>query len=195
MKHFIIQIMIAVAIGFACMQLNRAQSSDPSRQETTGKVSVSNPESKNTPPAMPSAVPKLAESIEEGIKISVKVKMVQVNAVVKDRFDKVVPNLRKEDFKVYDNNVLQEVAGFSQDELPLAIAFVLDRQRVGTLAPGLRFLKAQDEICAIGFDSEIRLIHELTADQRRILSAVEEMSVALRNWAIVADQMGPKYCK
>jgi Ca-activated chloride channel homolog len=180
MKHFIIHAVIALAIAFACMQLNGAQSSDPSPQQPAEEGSISKPESQNTPPAMPSAVPKLPESIEEGIKINVKVKMVQVNAVVKDRFGNVVPNLRKEDFKVYDNNVLQEVAGFSQDELPLALAWVFDRGGGPYKQPlGLTFrhLRAQDAACIIAFDKEVSLIHELTADLRRMLSVVPENPV------------------
>jgi Ca-activated chloride channel homolog len=180
MKHFIIHVVIALAIAFACMQMNGAQSSDPAPQQPAEEGSISKPESQNTPPAMPSPVPQSPESIEEGIKISVNVKMVQVNAVVKDRFDNVVPNLRKEDFKVYDNNVLQEVAGFSQDELPLAIAWVFDRGMGNykqSLSLTFRHLRAQDELCIIAFDKEVSLIHKLTADLRRMLSVVPENPV------------------
>jgi Ca-activated chloride channel homolog len=160
--------------------LRRPPSPQPTEEASVAKTEPS----PDTPPAAPIAAAKAAESAGEGIKISVKVKMVQVDAVVRDRSGRIMENLRLEDFRVYEDNVLQELAGFSQDELPLAVALVVDRS--GSVAPyiselrriatrALDNLKPQDEVCLFSFAADVQRLEDLTSDRERIANAIDRI--------------------
>jgi len=114
--------------------------------------------------------------------ISVKVRMVQVDAVVRDRAGRMIDNLKVDDFRIYEDGVLQDIQGFSRDELPLAVALVVDRS--GSVAPyiselrkiavqALNQLKQQDEVCLFSFADTVVRLEDLTADRRRIANALD----------------------
>jgi VWFA-related protein len=151
----------------------------------TAEVTVPKPEQgRGNPPVMPGQIPTLAEPVGEVLNITFQVKMVQVDAVVRDRSGRAMPNLRSEDFKVYEDSVLQELTGFSQDKLPLAVAIVADRS--GSMAPyitelrwiasrALQNLKPQDEICLFSFAQDVQLMEALTTDRQRIAYAINRI--------------------
>src|SRR5690348_7256510 len=80
-------------------------------------------------PAPPAAPPPDAqEQVQKSqTKISTTVNLVDVLLTVLDRRNKLVPNLEKQDFKVLDDNVAQDIRYFSrQSDLPLRIGMLLD---------------------------------------------------------------------
>jgi VWFA-related protein len=116
--------------------------------------------------------------------ISVKVRLVQVDAVVRDRSGRMIDNLSIDDFRIYEDGVLQEIQGFSRDELPLAVALVVDRS--GSVAPyiselrriatrTLSQLKPEDEVCLFSFAASVDRLEGLTADRRRIADAISDI--------------------
>jgi Ca-activated chloride channel homolog len=153
--------------------------------QSTDEASVSKSEPvAATPPTVPREEVTPAEPVAEGIKISVKVKMVQVDTVARDRSGRVMADLRLEDFRVYEDNVLQELAGFSQDELPLAVALVVDRS--DSVAPyiselrriairALYNLKQQDEVCLFSFAADVQRMQDLTTDRQRIADSIDRI--------------------
>jgi Ca-activated chloride channel homolog len=160
--------------------LRRPQSPPPTDDASASK---SEPDV-SAPPTAPRQEATPAELAAGAMKISVNVKIVQVDAVVRDRSGRVMANLRLEDFRVYEDNVLQELAGFSQDELPLAVALVIDRstsvasyiselRRIATRA--LYNLKQQDEVCLFSFAADVQRLEDLTADRQRIADAIDRI--------------------
>lgn len=116
--------------------------------------------------------------------IRVKVRMVQVDTVVRDRAGRMIENLTVDDFRVYEDGVLQEIQGFSRDELPLAVALVIDRsgsvspyiselRRIATRA--LNQLKQQDEVCLFSFADTVDRLEGLTTDRKRIGDALNRI--------------------
>jgi Ca-activated chloride channel family protein len=164
---------------------NRPVLRRPQNPPPTDEASVSKPETSEgaaTPAAV--EVAKAAEPAAAGVTISVKVKMVQVDAVVRNRAGRIMDNLRPEDFRVYEDNVPQELASFSQDELPLAVALVVDRS--GSVAPyiselrkiatrALYNLKQQDEVCLFSFAQDVQRLEDLTTDRQRIANAIDRI--------------------
>jgi Ca-activated chloride channel homolog len=131
------------------------------------------------PPKRAAAEPRAAESTTPTI--SVKVRLVQVDAVVRDRSGRMIDNLTIDDFRVYEDGVLQQIQGFSRDELPLAVALVVDRS--GSVAPyiselrriatrALNQLKPEDEVCLFSFAATVDRLENLTTDRRRIADAI-----------------------
>lgn len=69
----------------------------------------------------------------------IDVNLVLVDVSVRDKFGKAWQVLKREDFRVFEDGVEQEISHFSSHELPLAIAFVVDRS--GSIAPHIEQLR------------------------------------------------------
>jgi Ca-activated chloride channel family protein len=96
----------------------------------------------------------------------VRVEMVTLPVVVTDQAGLTVKNLKKEDFRVFEDGVPQEIAGFAAVEEPISVALMLDVS--GSTAADLR--RIQDE--AIRFVNALR-----PADSIAILSVASEVKL------------------
>src|SRR5882762_6433773 len=108
--------------------------------------------------------------------IPVQVNLVDVLSTVLDRRNKLVPSLEKQDFKVLDDNISQDIRYFSrQSDLPLRIGMLLDtsnsiRDRIkfeqdaanNFLFSVLR--RGKDEAFVMTFDDEPQVIQGFTPD-------------------------------
>src|SRR6185295_10893978 len=102
--------------------------------------------------------------------ISVNVNLVNILFTVADRKGKFVTNLRKDDFKVFEDERIQSVTNFSsENNLPLTIALLVDTS--GSIRDKLRFeedaaieffystlQRGKDRACVISFDSGVDLL-------------------------------------
>jgi VWFA-related protein len=131
------------------------------------------------PPATPP--PASQEEIQKSqTKIITTVNLVDVLLTVLDRRNKLVPSLEKQDFKVLDDNVPQDIRYFSrQSDLPLRIGMLLDtsnsiRDRIkfeqdaanNFLFSVLR--RGKDEAFAMTFDDEPQVIQAFTPDTGKL---------------------------
>ncbi len=96
----------------------------------------------------------------------VRVEMVTLPVVVTDLSGQTVKNLKKEDFRVFEDGVPQEIAGFATVDEPISVALMLDVS--GSTAVELR--RIQDE--AIRFVNTLR-----PSDSIAILSVASEVRV------------------
>ena len=133
----------------------------------------------SNPPATPPPPPQ--EPIQQSqTKITTTVNLVDVLLTVLDRRNKLVPSLEKQDFKVLDDNVAQDIRYFSrQSDLPLRIGMLLDtsnsiRDRIkfeqdaanNFLFSVLR--RGKDEAFLMTFDDEPQVIQAFTADTGKL---------------------------
>src|SRR5437773_6258842 len=107
--------------------------------------------------------------IDEGSVLRVSTSLITVPAVVMDRNGRYVPNLKKEDFRIYEDGVEQSVAYFASVERPFTVALMLDvsgstqsqlsqiREAANTFVSHLR---ANDRMMAITFDGQIHVLTE-----------------------------------
>ena len=112
--------------------------------------------------------------------IPVRVNLVDVLFTVLDRRNKLVPTLEKQDFKVLDDNVGQDIRYFSrQSDLPLRIGMLLDtsnsiRDRIkfeqdaanNFLFSVLR--RGKDEAFVMTFDDEPQVVQAFTPDTGKL---------------------------
>ena len=112
------------------------------------------------------------------------VNLVLVDATVRDKSGRVMPDLKKDDFLLYDEGMQQEIAHFSKDELPLAVALVVDLS--GSIRPflrplqyatfsALRALKSDDQVALFTFSSDVEILEDLTTDKRRVADHIESL--------------------
>jgi len=99
--------------------------------------------------------------------IQVQVEMVSLPVIVTDQAGNHVRDLKKEDFQVFEDGVLQEIAGFAAVEEPISVAltldtsgsteFQLDRIRHEAMR-FVRLLRDDDSIAIVSFADDVKLL-------------------------------------
>ena len=136
-----------------------------------------------TPPADAATTP----SQKTPYRLRADVDLVLVEATVRDQHGGIVDDLTQQNFHIYEDGVEQKISTFSRDELPLAIALVLDcsgsmdpvlrqlsRVAVETLSP----LKPNDEVALFDFAARADLRVGLTRDRHRIAERISTLRAA-----------------
>jgi Ca-activated chloride channel family protein len=109
--------------------------------------------------------------------LRVNVNLVMVDATVKSKDGEIIGDLKKDDFEVLEDGVAQKLEIFSQDELPLNVAIVLDlSDSMGpylgplrnTMTGALSALKPEDQVSLLTFSTTAQLRVFLTDDKTRI---------------------------
>jgi hypothetical protein len=114
------------------------------------------------------------------------VDLVVVDALVFHKKTKrPVDAMRREDFRIYENGIQQQITSFSQDELPLSIVFLFDltdsvRPVLQPLAEGalraLQHLKPQDEAAVMVYAASTQMLQDFTTDRQLIVNAIQRAS-------------------
>jgi Ca-activated chloride channel homolog len=106
---------------------------------------------------------------------------VMLDATVKTKAGEIMANLKKEDFQVREDGVVQKLDVFSRDELPLNVALVLDlSDSIGPFLGPLRdaattalaALKPEDEVALFTFSTEAELRVPFTKDKSKIAEQI-----------------------
>jgi hypothetical protein len=77
-------------------------------------------------PATPQQSPPAAPPQSGQGKITFKVNEVVVPVTVKDRSGSLVPDLRKDEFRIFEDNVEQRIGSFRSDPLPISMVLLID---------------------------------------------------------------------
>ena len=113
----------------------------------------------------------------------VKVEMVSLPVVVTDREGGNVKNLKPEDFRVLDNGVAQEIAGFAAVQEPISVALMLDtsgstRFQLGRIQnEAIRFINAlrpDDSIAILSVSDEVTLLEQFSIYHTKDASKVRQ---------------------
>lgn len=107
------------------------------------------------------------------------VELINVTATVTDASGRFVPNLRKEDFRVYQDDELQPISHFNSERVPVSLGIALDTsgsmdgEKMAAAREALdrflfQLLDPSDEVFLYRFDSNPELIDGWTTDRRRI---------------------------
>ncbi|HEV2491589.1 MAG TPA: VWA domain-containing protein [Terriglobia bacterium] len=133
------------------------------------------------------AAAQTATNPPPGFKLKVDVNLVLVEAIVRDAHGGLVGNLDQGDFHVLEDGVEQQVRYFSRDELPLAVALVVDAS--GSMAPVLKELrqasydatsqlKPSDQVALFDFRARAERLEDLTTNRRRIAFDISRIHAA-----------------
>ena len=113
--------------------------------------------------------------------IRVKTSLVNSPVLVIGRDGKFVPNLRREDFQVYENGVKQEIAYFAPVDNPFTVALLIDTSRstVFNLADiqhaALAFvdrMRPRDRAVVVSFSDDFNVLTEVTSDRETLRRAI-----------------------
>jgi len=165
------------------------------------------------PVRSPDAEPTTTEPLRkaaEGYVLHTDVEEVVLNATVLDG-NRLVPDLKRDNFEVIEDGVKQTLLSFQHTDLPVSIALVVDnsgsmfRKRPSVNKSALDLIQAsnpQDEAFVVNFSDEAFIDQEFTADVNKLrdgLSHIESRggtalydAVAASADKLVADAKHPK---
>ena len=133
------------------------------------------------PEPQPDPTPSGPEEVDAGDIIRVSTTLVTIPMSVMDRDGRYVPNLQKEEFRIWEDGVEQEVAFFQSVDKPFSVVLMLDT------SPSTQFrleeiqdaaisfvnqLRNDDKVMVISFNDDINILSEFTTDRRRLERAI-----------------------
>jgi Ca-activated chloride channel homolog len=167
--------------------------------------------SKQTPTPATTATPRVAPTIqeEEGV-LKVETELVNLNVRVVDRNNRPISNLRQADFKIFEDNVPQQIEFFSKSEVPTNYSLVLDnsgslRSQIDQVIEAGKILvnanKPEDETSIIRFVSsdKIEIVEDFTKNKADLIDAldtkiyIEGGQTAITDAIYLAAQQVTKY--
>jgi len=121
------------------------------------------------------------EEVEAGDVIKVDTTLVTLPVSVMDRNGKYIPNLRKEDFRLWEDGTEQTVAFFSAVDKPFSVVLMLDtsgstRFRIEEIQDAaiafVNQLRSDDRVMVVSFDESINVLADFTSDRYRLREAI-----------------------
>ncbi|MCY7375457.1 MAG: VWA domain-containing protein [Pyrinomonadaceae bacterium] len=118
---------------------------------------------------------------EDGEVLNVETNLVTIPVSVFDRSGLYIPNLRRTDFKIFDNGAEQEIAYFGTSDKPFTVILLIDTspstsykiEEIQTAAIAfVDQLKSQDSVMVIEFDANVHVLTEATNDRMAIYKAI-----------------------
>ena len=119
--------------------------------------------------------------------ITVETDLVTIPVKVVDRNNRFIGGLAKENFKVLEDNIEQEIAYFSNEQVPFTVALVLDMSYSAKFKAeeiqqaALSFinqLRPNDKVMVVSFDQEIYVNCEPTSDRAVIQRAIRSTEIS-----------------
>jgi Ca-activated chloride channel homolog len=132
------------------------------------------------------------QPIKDGQSVRIDVELALVNVTVTDPYNRLITGLDADNFRVFEDNVEQEVVNFSSEDVPISIGVIFDHS--GSMADKLgkakeaaiQFFKTanpQDEFFLVGFNERAELLSPFTDSiedlQGRIFSVPAKGRTAL----------------
>ena len=121
-------------------------------------------------------------------RIRTTVELVVVPVTVKDPAGNLVPDLRQDEFRIFEDGVEQKITLFSADPFPLSVVLLLDNglklktaRQVGSslraIAAGFSDL---DEVSICRFDTQLEQLADFTTDNGKILDQLKRLELDQR---------------
>jgi Ca-activated chloride channel family protein len=122
------------------------------------------------------------EEIDDGDVVRVNTTLVTLPVSVTDRDGRYIPNLRKEDFRLWEEGIEQSVAFFSSVDKPFSVVLMIDtsgstRFRLEEIQDAaitfVNQLRPDDRVMVVSFDDDIKILSEFTSDRSRLRNAIQ----------------------
>jgi Ca-activated chloride channel family protein len=121
----------------------------------------------------------------EGDVVRVDTSLITVPVTVLDRGGKYVPNLKRSDFRIFEEGVEQKVAYFATEDQPFTVVMLIDTSgsthfRLEDIQDAaitfVNQLKPADSVMVISFDDRIDVLGKPTTDRNAITRAIRRTS-------------------
>jgi Ca-activated chloride channel family protein len=150
----------------------------PAKRPVLGGANYPNNRQPEPPQAQAPAAP---EEVDAGDIIRVDTTLVTVPVSVMDRDGRYIPNLKKEEFRIWEDGVEQDVAFFQSVDKPFSVVLMLDT------SPSTQFrlediqdaaitfvnqLRSDDLVMVVSFNDDIRVLADFTNDRSKLQRAI-----------------------
>lgn len=151
------------------------------------------------PPAKPTPVPTPdveGAEIDENATIKIDANLVNLQVRVIDRFNSPINSVRQEDFKVYEDGVLQPIFQVTREEVPISYGLAVDnsgsmRSQIDKVIEAAKEIvnsnKPGDETFLVRFidSSKIETLQDFTPSKQALMDALDSMFIEGGQTAIV----------
>ncbi len=158
----------------------RTNAASPPRGNDPRDIEQTAPVRTPAPPAL-----EAPQEVDDDEVVRVDADLVTLNVSVVDRASgRGLKGLSRSDFKLYEDNVEQEISHFEASDAPFDLLLLIDLSgstaKVTDLirAAAQRFVSAtrpQDRVAVLAFTSGTVIVSPLTADRRALLDAINRM--------------------
>jgi len=154
---------------------------EPTRPSKAPVLGGANYPNNRQPEPQPEQTPSAPEEVDAGDIIRVSTTLVTIPVSVMDRDGRYVPNLQKEDFRIWEDNVEHDVAFFQSVDKPFSVVLMLDTSpstqfRLEEIQDAandfVRQLRPDDKVMVVSFNQDIRVLCELTTDRSKLQRAI-----------------------
>lgn len=190
--------LLSTSIGFAFGQgrPRRVGNQRSVPQSTTPETQTTTPAPPTKPPVLGGAnypnnrrpeqpqeqAPTGPEEVDAGDIIRVSTTLITIPVSVMDRDGRYVPNLLKDDFRIWEDGVEQQVAFFQSVDKPFSVVLMLDT------SPSTKFrleeiqdaaisfvnqLRPDDKVMVVSFNDDIKVLSEFTTDRSKLHRAIQ----------------------
>ncbi len=137
----------------------------------------------DAPPPPPPPAPKKIPGMPD-YSIRVNVPLVTVDALVETKDGHFIPGLKKDNFRVYEDGVPQQITSFSQSEAPITAVLLVEFAATNyyfiydALNAAYNFantLKPQDWVAVVSYDMRPRIMVDFTQDKRAVFGALNQL--------------------
>jgi Ca-activated chloride channel homolog len=168
-------VVITVLFVLALVVSNRAET-----LEETAKTQIQGT-AQARPTSTPTPNPQPEEEIDPDDVIRVKISLVNSPVLIIGRNGKFVPNLRGDDFEIFEDGVKQDIAYFAPVDTPVSVALLIDTSRstvfnlVDIQDAAIAFLDSMrtgDQALVVTFADEVAVLAEPTSDRELLRRAI-----------------------
>jgi Ca-activated chloride channel family protein len=138
------------------------------------------------PPPPPPSADSGKPAGQQGYTLKKDVDLVVLHATVEDSKGAFVPDLKEQNFRVFENKAEQKISVFRREDVPVTMGLVVDNsgsmreKRAQVNAAALTFVKTsnpQDEVFVVNFNDEfyLDLDKDFTNDPKELQEALERI--------------------
>jgi VWFA-related protein len=158
---------------------------DGAQSGSSGSASKPVPPSQQPPAATPSGTPAQTPPGRAPGTISVNVAVVVIPVTVKDRGGRLVPDLHRDEFRIFEDNVEQKNFKFTAEAFPLSMVVLIDNdlkakyaeQVEASIKAVVAGMSAADEASICRFDQFFHEGKGFTTNQDRLLTELTRTQI------------------
>ncbi len=170
-------------------QTSKPQQQAPSEaggpQGDVGPIALPKKKTDEQPPPETAPKPRKVEGMPEfSMRVDVPVVTVPVTVLTKD--GQFIPGLKRDNFRVLEDGVAQNISGFTQAEAPITAVLLVEFANTNynfmydalnasyTFASGL---KPDDWVAVVAYDMKPQILADFTQDKRQVLAALNTLRI------------------
>jgi VWFA-related protein len=152
-------------------------------QNETGPYAI--PKKSEEPPPPPPEKPKRIEGMPD-YSIRLDVPLVNVNTLVTTKDGQFIPNLTKENFRIFEDGVPQTIDNFAVSKAPITAVMLIEfaSTNYGFLVDALRAsyafadtLKKEDWVAVVYYDMKPHTLVDFTQDKQEVMGGINQLRI------------------